>query len=331
MKNYRIGLIGLGHIAGVHLTAYNAIKGVEVVAGADISKKSQESFLEKKPGIAIYTDYREMLDKEHLDIVSVCSHTPTHAEITIESAKHKPKAILCEKPIASNVKDAKKMLEVCRQNNVKLTIGHNARYAKIFQEVKHRLDLGEIGKLIWLRGVCNMALNEQGSHVVDLMNMFTDEVGVSSVFGQIDNSSKKYFQGMPSEDCAIAVIQYKNGVHGYLECVQVFDDSISYLANRQIWAYIHLYGEHGEIRAEFNTTKPYLLIRNRKYRDWTRFDSDSHPDSFIAEMKDFVDAIDEDRESLSNGEKGLVTLEILHAVIISSERRGRVRFPSFFF
>jgi len=317
---YRVGLVGMGHIAGVHWAAYGAIKGVKVVAAADISKDARKAFAEPKGLRNVYADYQEMLDKESLDIVSVCTWPQSHAEVTIQAAQRKPRAIMCEKPMAVALKEADNMLEACRKNNVKLVIGHDLRFVEDFREVKRRLDAGDIGELLWMRGACPMALMGQGTHVVDLMNMFVDDVGVSSVLGQIDYSSKQDLQGIPAENCSFAAIQYKNGVRGYLECGQVFQDSGEF--------YVLLYGEEGELRSEFNTTKPFLHIRNRQYRDWTRFDTDaSYFSCFVAEMQELVDAINENREHFCSGERGRATLEILDAVLISSEKHGSVNFP----
>ncbi len=319
-KIYRVGLVGMGHIAGAHRSAYGAIKGTEVVAAADISEDARKAFAKERGLKNVYADYREMLDKENLDIVSVCTWAQTHAEVTIEAAARKPQAIMCEKPMATGLKEADNMLEACRENGVKLAIGHHSRFCEDFREVKRRLDAGEIGKLLWMRGACPLPLHGQGTHVVDLMNMFVDDVGVTSVLGQIDYSGKGTLQGIPSEDCAFAGIQYKNGVRGYLECAQVFEDSGE--------NYVLLYGEAGELRAEFSTTKPHLRIRNRQYRDWTRFDADApYFACFTGEMQELVEAINEDREHLCNGERGRAALEILNAVFISSEKRGRVHFP----
>lgn len=319
-KIYRVGLVGMGHIAGVHWSAYGAIGGAEVVAAADISEDARKEFAEERGLKNVYADYREMLDKENLDIVSVCTWPQVHAEVTIEAAARKPKAIMCEKPMALGLKEADNMLQACRKNNVKLAIGHDLRFCEDFREVKRHLDAGEIGKLLFLRGACPMDLQAQGTHVVDLMNMFVDDVGVSSVLGQIDYSSRKVFEGTPSEDCAFAAIQYKNGVRGYLECAQVFEDSGSF--------YVLLYGEEGELRAEFSTKKPYWRIRNRQYPSWTRFDTDApYFACFTGEMQELVEAINEEREHLCNGERGRAALEILNAVFISSQKRGRVHFP----
>ena len=74
-----------------------------------------------------------------------------------------------------------------------------------------------------------------------------DDVGVSSVLGQIDYSGKRTLQGIPSEDCAFAAIQYNNGVRGYLECAQVFEAIVENSGS----FYVLLYGEEGELRAEF--------------------------------------------------------------------------------
>ena len=100
-----VGVIGCGSIAGFHVQGYLACGRYEVVALADLSTEAMADFDTKfidHDGYSAkhYTDAAEMLDTEGLDVVSVCVWHRGHAKWTIEAAARKPRAILCEKPMA---------------------------------------------------------------------------------------------------------------------------------------------------------------------------------------------------------------------------------------
>ena len=121
---YRVGVIASGRIAQEHGRGWSECEQTEIVAIADVHPQSLEVYGEAFGVEKRYLDYREMLDEENLDIVSVCSWDPQHAEMTIAAAARRPKLILCEKPMAASVGEAEDMIVAAQRNDVKLVIGH---------------------------------------------------------------------------------------------------------------------------------------------------------------------------------------------------------------
>lgn len=121
---YRVGIIGLGHIAvedeDCHLRAYQECADTEVVAMCD---KKAFYCARNWDSSHSYLAYMLMIMKEQLDIVSVCTPPSTHAQIVCDIAPY-VKAILCEKPIALTLKDADKMIDTCRKHGTLLQINH---------------------------------------------------------------------------------------------------------------------------------------------------------------------------------------------------------------
>src|SRR6185437_15292231 len=125
----RVGVIGCGKMARNHVEGYLNSGRYEVVALAD-HEDSAMNEMDALSGISTvhYQDARAMLDTEHLDVVSVCTWHTGHAPCTITAAARRPKAILCEKPMADTLGRAEEMLMACNRNGVKLVIGHQRRF-----------------------------------------------------------------------------------------------------------------------------------------------------------------------------------------------------------
>ena len=125
---YRVGIIGCGGIARLHALGYQGVEEVEIVAIADPVADALNDFGENYNIQTRYLDPREMLDKENLDIVSVATWHRLHAPMTIAACARKPKAVLCEKPMAINLGECDEMLIAAQRNNVKVAIAHQRRF-----------------------------------------------------------------------------------------------------------------------------------------------------------------------------------------------------------
>ena len=115
----KIGIIGVGTIAAFHIEAYQKNPNVEVYAFCDINEKRLKAMGEKYGVTRLYTDKDEMLKLEELDAVSVCTWNSAHAPCSIAALKA-GKHVLCEKPMASNAREVRAMIEASRRNGVAL-------------------------------------------------------------------------------------------------------------------------------------------------------------------------------------------------------------------
>src|SRR5579884_4182313 len=143
---YRVVIIACGGISQSHARGWKATDAVEIAALADTSAEALAQFGEKYdvPEDRWYADYREMLDRERPDIVSVCSWHGQHAEMTIAAAARKPKVILCEKPMATSLGEADAMLTAAQRNGVKLAISHMRRFYTGWEQARRVVLSGEI-------------------------------------------------------------------------------------------------------------------------------------------------------------------------------------------
>ena len=124
----RIGIIGSGGIAGAHAAGYRPLKGVRVVAVADVVPGRAKAFIEGQglEGAEAFSDHREMLTRD-LDAVSVCTFNAAHYQPTMD-ALAAGKHVLLEKPMATTLADGLAMVRQARASGRMLSIGFQSRY-----------------------------------------------------------------------------------------------------------------------------------------------------------------------------------------------------------
>ena len=148
MEKVRIGIIGCGGIAnGKHMPSLKKLPNVEMVAFCDIIEQRAIDAKAKygTPDAAVYTDYKELLADTTIDVVHVCTPNRSHSFITVdalESGKH----VMCEKPMAINSAEAKKMLDAAARTGKKLTIGYQTRQSLGAQYLKTEALNGTFGE-----------------------------------------------------------------------------------------------------------------------------------------------------------------------------------------
>jgi len=142
----KIGLIGCGGISRRHIDAYLSLKDlIEIKATVDIVVDKARNAAEKVGAEKYYRDYIEMLEKEDIDAVDICLPHSLHSRVSID-AMHYGKNILCEKPIARNLIEAERMIEVSKKTGKILMIGENWRFMPWTNMVKKLIDEKIIGR-----------------------------------------------------------------------------------------------------------------------------------------------------------------------------------------
>ncbi|MEM3769700.1 MAG: Gfo/Idh/MocA family oxidoreductase [Candidatus Bathyarchaeia archaeon] len=142
----KVGLIGCGGIANIHMGAYKRIKDVEVTAVCDLNLDRAKG-LAKKFGVEkVFGDYMDMVEAEQLDLVDVCTPVSTHAKIVIDVSRDVP-AVFVEKPMALSVQECDEIIEEIRRRGTKLCVGHNQLFLPTIQRAKALVDSGSFDLL----------------------------------------------------------------------------------------------------------------------------------------------------------------------------------------
>ena len=329
MAIFRVGIVGCGRrlrtggatgfgMAHSHARGYEALPDAEIVALADTSLDNARAFQDEHGGERIYQNYREMLEKEGLDIVSICTWPHLHAEMVIASAEAGVKAIHCEKPMAPTFGEAARMARACEDRGVQLTLNHQRRFGAPFRKAKELLRLGAIGELVRLEATCSNMF-DWGTHWFDMLFYYNDEIPAEWVIGQIDPGDGQMVFGVPVEGQGISYFKYHNGVYGLM----VTGHQAGWEASNR------LVGTGGVIEVGHSREIP-LRIWNEGQERWQVVDLDGglHGEDYVVlAVADVIDALKRGREPELSARKALQATELIFATYESSRRRGRVELP----
>ena len=248
-KKLRVGIIGCGGIAnGKHMPSLKAVKEVEMVAFCDIVKWKAEKAARDfgVEGSKVYEDYKELLKDETIDVVHVCTPNRSHSFITVD-ALHAGKHVMCEKPMAINSAEAKKMIDAAKETGKKLTIGYQNRQAAENQFAKEYCDNGNLGEIYFAKAhairrravpTWGVFLNEYeqgggplidiGTHALNLtlwmMNNYKPKYCVGTTYHKLNNQTRTgnaWGDWKPEdftvEDSAFGFVVMENGATIVLE------------------------------------------------------------------------------------------------------------------
>lgn len=152
-KIVKVGIIGCGGIAnGKHMPALKKVKDCEMVAFCDIVEEKAIAAKEKfgTPEAKVYTDYKELLQDPEIDVVHVLTPNRAHSFITVD-ALDAGKHVMCEKPMAINSAEAKKMLDAQKRSGKLLTIGYQNRFRPDSLYLKQEADAGTFGEIYYAK------------------------------------------------------------------------------------------------------------------------------------------------------------------------------------
>ena len=245
----KIGIIGCGGIATQkHMPALSKLKNVELVAFCDIIEERAQKAC-KNFGTAeakVYTDYKELLKDETIEVIHVCTPNRSHSFISID-AMEAGKHVMCEKPMAKTSEEALAMVEAAKRTGKKLTIGYQNRYREDSRYLKRACEDDALGEVYYAKAhalrrravpTWGVFLNEEeqgggplidiGTHALDLtlwmMNNYEPELVVGSVFkklGDQTETANAWGDWDPAEytveDSAFGFIKMKNGATIVLE------------------------------------------------------------------------------------------------------------------
>lgn len=216
-RTYRAGIIGLGFVGagdqvsgdalgqqvrnldGTHLDVLSRHCRVDMVCGSSRDAGRRERFV-GRTGARAYADWADMLAREELDIVSVATYAPVRAEITIACAERGVRAVYCEKPIATRLPDAERMVAACNAASALLVINHNRRFNPNYRRLRDHIAGGGLGELTsvslqWGSG----RLGNVGTHMIDATLMLTGR-RVLAVSGTLDLSGRPDCRGPQFRD-----------------------------------------------------------------------------------------------------------------------------------
>lgn len=347
-----VGIIGCGGIAQVHAEAWTRPPVTAVKAICDIVRPKAEALAERlgAKGAAIpkvYEDYGRLLREADVDVVSVCLPHYLHAPVTIAAAEA-GRHILCEKPMATSLRDADEMIAAARRSSVKLGISFQFRFSEDMRRVKRALDEGALGRPVladaWVKWYRDdreyfhkdavaeswrgkwateggALLINQAVHTIDLLRWFMGPVEAAAGF--ISTLTHR----IEAEDVAVASLRFRSGALGVIE------GSLSTRPREAESTQMQIHGEKGSIFIQGSGVTFWKTTQVEGPTTGAEAAGAKPPSPVPAAtghhrvVDDFISALREDRDPYVSGEEGRKSLEVVLAIYKASKERRLVTFP----
>lgn len=327
----RAAVIGVGSMGWNHARIYNELESVDLVAVADVDSRMAERAAHVY-GARGYTDYREMLRHEELDVVSIAVPTQIHRETAL-AALQRGCHILVEKPIAFTIEEGQEMVAFAASQGLKLAVGHVERFNPAIVELKQRLKRGEVGQVFQIHvrrlGPFPARVRDVGvvidlaTHDLDIMRYLLDSE-VKRIYAETEQEIHT-----EHEDLLSGLLRFEDGVIGLL--------SINWLTPTKIRE-LTVTGEKGMFLVNYLTQDLYFyendyvdsqwgslgLLRGVGEGNMVRLKIEKR-EPLRVEIEAFVQAVLEDEEPAVRGEDSLAALALAQR-LVESGQENRVIF-----
>ncbi len=352
----KTAIVGCGKVAGTHALAYQELPNSQLVAVCDVARERAEG-LAQKLQVNAYTDLAEMLKREQVDVLSVCTqHTqhPAAVEIAAAAGVH----VISEKPLAIDLGSCDRAVAVARAADIKLGVISQRRWYEPVQRMKNAIDAGKLGKPVlaivtmlgwrepayylsdpwrgtW-KGEGGGVVVSQAPHYLDLLCWFMGPA--TELYAYWDNYNHP---GIEVDDTVIASVRFRDG--GMASIV---------LSNSQrpgLYGKIHIHGSSGaSVGAEIDSGSPFISGVTEKmdppFNDlWTvpgeegylknwNIEDRSRPWNVMTyyhklQLADFLAAVSKDRAPMVDGEAGRRVVELFTAVYRSQLEHAPQKLP----
>lgn len=339
MASLNVGIIGCGRIGSLleddplrdkpctHAGGFHTLPSTRIIAGCDIDTERLAHFGKRWGVDALYSDHRELLKNESLDIVSIAAWTRTHSGLALACLRAGVKGVLCEKPIALTVKEGMKMVRAFKKRSIPLVINHERRWEPYYKIARKLIQQGKIGEIRTIVGNTLSGLPgkkrvdqfgggpmfHDGTHLVDLLVFFGGPV--SWVSGHENRPHGKQH----IEETAAAMLQFKNGALGFIEGG----------GGRRYFNFeLDIQGTEGRLLIGNAGRELFVTKKSRRFTGFQELEQVAFPEPknrespFTGAARDLVSCILKRKPSASSGEDGLMALKIINAIYDSAQKNG---------
>lgn len=329
MSTLKAAVIGAGTMGSNHARVYAEMEQVDLVAIADSDDRACRKIANSyRP--TVYNDYRELLDVEKPDLVSITVPTSLHCEVALETMS-RGAHVLVEKPLALSVEEGRKIILASHKYGVKLSVGHVERFNPAINEIKRRLERQELGRIFQVHARRVSPFPERIRDVGVILDLATHDIDVirhllgcevERVFAETARKAHAC-----SEDLLSAVLRFSNGVIGVLD--------VNWLTPTKV-RQLSVVGEGGMYLIDYLTQDVYWYKNTSMSETWETLsvfrgamEGDmvkahfKRSEPLAVELKSFVDAVVHNREPEVDGSDALIAIDLSLTLIES----GRSNVP----
>jgi len=331
-EKMNVGIIGCGWAGEQHARAFSNQAEARIVAVADVDEVKARELACKWAIESWHLDYRRVLGDSGIDAVSICLPHYLHAQVSVEAAEA-GKHILCEKPMAHNLGEADAMIRAAGEAGVTLMIAENVRFHPVNLKIKELINGNSIGEVFFARIFRDHEMHDYlrkrpwfldkekagggiwmsgGVHDVDALRMLIGEVETVALF-----QARKVLLEMGGDDTVAALLKFQNGAVG------VVTESFSTKTFKPVCPHDCPYiinGGSGTITVYLDEVEVYgdkvgnldACVRMKVEKK----------DTFVDEVKHFIDCVHSGGTPITSGEEERRTLAVICAGYESLNREG---------
>ncbi len=331
----KVGLIGAGLQGRRRTQALKQSNDAELVIIADVAI-DRANLLAQEIECQATADWKALVARQDIEAVIVCTPPSLHLPMCLAALNH-GKHVLCEKPLARNPNEAKKIVDAAYENEVKLKCGFNLRHHPGIRQARTWLEQGIIGEPSFLRlryGIGGRPgydkewrakvefsgggqLMDQGMHALDLCRWFLGDFSQAFAF-----LATSFWDITPLEDNAFCLLRTEAG--------QIASIHASWTQWKNLFCF-ELFGQEGYIVVEglggsYGVER--AILGKRAFLEPFREEIIEFRDedrSWYEEWLEFISSIKENREPLGNGHDGLEALKLAHAIYESAQNGCMVK------
>lgn len=351
MEKIKVGIIGTGNISHCHIGGYKALPDLcEVVAVCDIDEEKVKAYAASYGVPRHYTDYNEMLEKEKLDAVSVCTWNAEHKNATI-AALRSGANVICEKPMAMNAEEALEMEKTAKECGKLLMIAFVRRFGNDADILKRFIDAGSLGDIYYAKATylrrngCpggwfgdkrysgGGPLIDLGVHVIDLVRYLAGCPKPVAAYGvTYNNLGMNRASGGQSWVSSTKGSQFVYDVEDFASAFVRFDNGLTLLVEASFnlnlkndTGNIELFGTKAgakiDPQIEFFSDMNGMFVDIKPHGDTAL----SFNGLFNREIAHFVDCVRNGTPCRSQAEDGVVLMKILDAIYKSAQTGAEVK------
>lgn len=313
MKKLGVAVIGTGFWGKNHARVCKELNSIELVAICDVNAERAKS-VAAQFGVKAYTNSTLMMKNEEIEAVNICTWSTSLAKEALKALKA-GKHVLVEKPMATNTKQAQKLLEIAEENRLHFTVGFLMRFIPGVQHIRKAAANKELGELVcatakrvsqWPERIGDVGvIKDTAIHDIDVMRFIFNEDPIA-VYAKTGSLRHRKF-----EDYAQIMLTYKGGKSAFIE-----SNWITPYKTRTLT----VTGSDAIMKLDYITQE--LWIEASKENRQPKF---LWQEPLKLELQHFADCITKKEKPIVTGEDGLKALRIAEATLMSSEKNKAVK------
>ncbi len=302
----------------MHARAFAALPDARLCGVVSRDRKKGEVFAAKHAIPRVYTDWRSLLGDPEIELICIGLPNDQHERAVLDAASAK-KHVICEKPLATNLEQARAMIDACRNAGVMLALAEQISFMPKLVQARDRVRQNALGKVFhvhqrhqhagphsawfWSRDHAGGgALMDMGCHSIEAVRFVLDYPRPQAVYAQLANRSHPHSE---LEDHATLIVEFAGGIVAVLEP--------SWAVRGAMVSRIELLGTEGTLDVDLELAEPGS--------DWL------WDHGYPQEMAHFLECANSGERPKSSGEDGLIQLELCCAAYESAATGRRIELP----